>query len=92
MITIGDYFTSDVNKIETFEFADNSVITNITSLITEINDSQPQNSPELEPLGELEPLDVNQLIQEMNSYGVDNEVLMTNTQNQNEELLLVMGS
>ncbi len=89
-ITIENYFSSDVYKIETFKFADNSILTNISSLITEINYSQTQSIvDETEALGEF---DVNQLIQEINSYGVDNDVVMTNSQNQNEDLLLVMGN
>ncbi|MGN0005258.1 MAG: calcium-binding protein [Candidatus Gastranaerophilaceae bacterium] len=89
-ITIENYFSSDVYKIETFKFADNSLLTDISSLITEINYSQTQSIvDETEALGEF---DVNQLIQEINSYGVNNDVVMTNSQNQNDDLLLVMGN
>ena len=65
-IQIENYFLNDENKIENFEFADDTVLTDT---------------------------DINMIIQTMNSYGVEDDVVISGIENpNNEEILLAMAS
>jgi len=104
-IKIQDYFNNNDSMIERFEFANGVFYTDISIFIgptpgQDIDPIDPTNPDE--PIDEEVPVlsvtdnndfDVNLLIQEINAYGVDNEVVMTESQVQNnEELVLAMVS
>ena len=95
-ITIEDYFDENQNKkIENFTFSDGTTISDISSYLNPTPDEyEDEEEPVLPPSQTNEQnYDVNLLIQEMNSYGVDNDVVLTDIQNQNnEDILLAMVS
>ncbi len=93
-ITIWEHFQHDHKKLEKIILSDGTEITDFSSYIDCDDEPLPDTIIDEEtPTLANDDFDVNMLIQEMNSYGVDNDVVMTDTQNQNnEELLLAMVS
>ena len=93
-ITIWEHFARDHKKLEKIVISDGSEITDFSSYVG-CDDEFVPDTPIDEDIPTLlnDDFDVNLLIQEMNSYGVDSYVVMTNAQNQNnEEILLAMVS
>ena len=95
-ITVEDYFDENQNKkIENFTFSDGTTISDISSYLNPAPDEYEDEEEPVLPLSQTneQNYDVNLLIQEMNSYGVDNDVVLTDIQNQNnEDILLAMVS
>ena len=95
-ITVEDYFDENQNKkIETFTFSDGTTISDISSFLASYEDEYEDEEEPALPLPENneQNYDINLLIQEMNSYAVDNDVVLTDIQNQNnEDILLAMAS
>ena len=95
-ITIEDYFDENQNKkIENFTFSDGTIISDISSYLNPTPDEYEDEEEPVLPLSQNneQNFDVNLLIQEMNSYGVDSDVVLTDMQNQNnEDILLAMVS
>ena len=95
-ITIEDYFDENQNKkIENFTFSDGTTISDISSYLNPTPDEYEDEEEPVLPLSQNneQNFDVNLLIQEMNSYGVDSDVVLTDMQNQNnEDILLAMVS
>ena len=95
-ITVEDYFDENQNKkIETFTFSDGTTISDISSYLNPAPDEYEDEEEPALPLPENneQNYDINLLIQEMNSYAVDNDVVLTDIQNQNnEDILLAMAS
>lgn len=89
-IIVFDFFANENNKIEKFEFSDGTVITDISPYLPSLPDVESIPSAVQD---ENYSVDINLLIQEMNSYGVDNDVILNDFQNQNnEDILLAMAS
>lgn len=91
-ITICEHFLNENKRLERIILSDGTEITDFSSYINCTDIQEPDI-----PIGESEPeltgFDVNLLIQEINSYGVDNEIVMPESQVQNnEELVLAMVS
>ncbi len=94
-ITVWEHFAHEHKQLERIVLADGTEITDFSSFINCDDEPLPDTPIEEEPpvMPMNDDFDVNLLIQEINSYGVDNDVVMTDTQNQNnEDLLLAMVS
>lgn len=83
-IYIDNYFnTNEDRKIENFSFADGTTLTDISSLI--IPYSSPDNT------NSSNDFDVNLLIQEINSYAPEGEMINTEYNQNQDELILAMS-
>ncbi len=94
-ITVWEHFQHEHKQFERIVLADGTEITDFSSFINCNDEPEPdapidENEPDLQMNDDF---DVNLLIQEINSYAPDKDVVMTGIENQNnEDLLLVMGT
>ena len=103
-IYIQDYFNAEEDRgIENFSFADGTTLTDITDRINYFNNTESTNSVSVisDGIGSLDEsantnscndnFDVNQLIQEMNSYAPEGEMINGEYNQNQDELLLAMS-